>query len=200
MTLLASAPAWLAIVLALLLLAAALEDMWRLEIANILSGGVAIAAFVAVAIDGPIIGLWQNLLLFAAVLAVGTLLFARGVMGGGDIKLLAAGALWFDLSQGWKMLVAVALAIPAGAQLTSDMGGEMGAPGTSIAPKDLVRLSGSVQQRSGDEVRGTVSATIAPGWHINSAKPLDGFVIPTKLSFDPATAQLVSAEYPPRTA
>lgn len=110
MTLLASAPAWLAIVLALLLLAAALEDMWRLEITNILSGGVAIAAFVAVAIDGPIIGLWQNLLLFAAVLAVGTMLFARGVMGGGDIKLLAASALWFDLSQGWKMLVAVALA------------------------------------------------------------------------------------------
>ncbi len=110
MTLLASAPTWLAIVLALLLLAAALEDMWRLEITNILSGGVAIAAFVAVAIDGPIIGLWQNLLLFAAVLAVGTMLFARGVMGGGDIKLLAASALWFDLSQGWKMLVAVALA------------------------------------------------------------------------------------------
>ena len=89
-------------------------------------------------------------------------------------------------------LVAVALAIPAGAQLTS----EMGAPGTSIAPKDLVRLSGSVQKRSGEEVQGTVSATIAPGWHINSAKPLDGFVIPTKLSFDPATAHLVSAEYP----
>ena len=92
-------------------------------------------------------------------------------------------------------LVAVALAVPAGAQLTS----EMGSSGTSIAPKDLVRLSGSVQQRSGDEVRGTVSATIAPGWHINSAKPLDGFVIPTKLSFDPATAQLVSAEYPQHT-
>ena len=59
---------------------------------------------------GPIVGLWQNLLLFALVLGGGMLLFNRGVMGGGDIKLLAASALWFDLSHGWKMLVAVAIA------------------------------------------------------------------------------------------
>lgn len=110
MTLLASAPMWLAIVLALLFVAAAIEDMWRLEIEDWLSGGVAVAAFVAVALDGPIVGLWQNLLLFALVLGGGMLLFARGAMGGGDIKLLAASALWFDLSQGWKMLVAVAIA------------------------------------------------------------------------------------------
>ena len=110
MTLLASAPAWLALVLALLLIAAAIEDMWRLEIEDWLSGGVAVAAFVAVALDGPIVGLWQNLLLFALVLGGGMLLFNRGVMGGGDIKLLAASALWFDLSHGWKMLVAVAIA------------------------------------------------------------------------------------------
>ncbi|MGI8932146.1 MAG: A24 family peptidase, partial [Sphingomicrobium sp.] len=110
MTLLASAPTWLATILALLFVAAAIEDMWRLEIEDWLSGGVAIAAFVAVAVDGPIVGLWQNLLLFGFVLGGGILLFARGAMGGGDIKLLAASALWFDLSQGWKMLVAVAIA------------------------------------------------------------------------------------------
>ncbi len=110
MTLLASAPAWLAMVLVLLFVTAAIEDMWRLEIENFLSGGVAVAAFVAVAVDGPIVGLWQNLLLFALVLGGGMLLFARGAMGGGDVKLLAASALWFDLSQGSKMLVAVAIA------------------------------------------------------------------------------------------
>ncbi|HEU4497745.1 MAG TPA: peptidase, partial [Sphingomicrobium sp.] len=30
--------------------------------------------------------------------------------GGGDVKLLAACVLWFDLAQGWKMLAAVAIA------------------------------------------------------------------------------------------
>lgn len=109
MTLLTSAPGWLAAILFLLLLIAALQDIWRLEISNWICAAVAVCAFLAVAIGGPIIGLWENLLLFAAVLGIGTLLFARGWMGGGDVKLLAATALWFDLDQGWKMLVAVAI-------------------------------------------------------------------------------------------
>ena len=110
MNLVAGAPPWLAALLMAMLLIAAVEDAWRLRISNLVSAGVAVAAFVAVALAGPIIGLWQNLLLFVAMLAIGTMLFARGVMGGGDIKLLAACALWFDLGSGWKMLVAVAIA------------------------------------------------------------------------------------------
>lgn len=110
MTLLASAPGWLAAFLFLLLMLAALEDLWRLQIEDWLSAGVALGALLAVAVDGPAIGLWQNLLLFALVLGFGTLLFVRGWMGGGDVKLLAACALWFDLGFGGKMLVAVALA------------------------------------------------------------------------------------------
>lgn len=110
MSLLASAPDWLAAFLFLLLLLAALEDLWRLEIADWFSAGVAVAAFLAVAMGGSVGGLWQNLLLFILVLGLGTLLFVRNWMGGGDVKLLAASALWFDLDQGWKMLVAVAIA------------------------------------------------------------------------------------------
>lgn len=110
MTLLASAPGWLATILLLLLLCASLEDLWRLQIEDWLSGGVAAAALVALAVGGLAADLWQNLLLFAIVLGVGTLLFMRGWMGGGDVKLLAACALWFDLDQGWRMLVAVAIA------------------------------------------------------------------------------------------
>jgi prepilin peptidase CpaA len=110
MTLLSSAPAWLTIILFLLLAAAAAEDVWRLQIEDWMSALVALCAFLALAIDGPVGGIWENLLLFAVVLGIGTLLFARGWMGGGDVKLLAACALWFDLSQGWKMLVAVAVA------------------------------------------------------------------------------------------
>lgn len=110
MSLLASAPSWLTAVLFLLLILAAIEDLWRLQIEDWLSAGVAIGAFLAVAISGPATDLWQNMLLFALMLGVGTLLFARGWMGGGDVKLLAACTLWFDFDQGWKMLVAVALA------------------------------------------------------------------------------------------
>ena len=110
MNLLASAPAWLAVILYVLLVIAALEDGWRMRIGNLTSGAIAIGAFVAIALDGPIVGLWQNLLLFVGVLAIGTVFFSRSWMGGGDVKLLAAGGLWCDFSTGWKMLVAVALA------------------------------------------------------------------------------------------
>lgn len=110
MTLLASAPYWLAIWLLILLLLAAVEDGWRLEISDWISGAIAVSAFLAVAIDGPVADLWENVLLFVAVLAIGTFMFGRGWMGGGDIKLLAASALWFDLSSGWKLLVAIAIA------------------------------------------------------------------------------------------
>lgn len=110
MILLATAPVWLAALLFLFLTLAALEDLWRLEINDWLCGAVAAAAFLALAINGPAGELWQNLLLFALVLGFGTLLFVRGWMGGGDVKLLAACSLWFDLGHGWKMLVAVAIA------------------------------------------------------------------------------------------
>lgn len=110
MNLLTSAPEWLILILYGLLLIAALEDAWRLRISNVTSGAVAICAFVAIALDGPIVGLWQNLLLFVAMLAIGTLLFARKLMGGGDIKLLAAAGLWCDFSTGWKALTAIAIA------------------------------------------------------------------------------------------
>jgi len=110
MTLLASAPGWLTAILFLLLLLASLEDLWRLQIEDWLSAGIALGAFLALAVGGSTAGVWQNLLLFALVLGIGTLLFVRGWMGGGDVKLLAACALWFDLAQGWQMLVAVAIA------------------------------------------------------------------------------------------
>jgi len=110
MTLLASAPGWLAAILFLFLLLAAIEDLWRLQINDWVCGLIAAGAFLAVAIEGPVGDLWENLLLFSLVLGLGTMLFVRGWMGGGDVKLLAASALWFDLAQGWKMLVAVAIA------------------------------------------------------------------------------------------
>jgi thioredoxin:protein disulfide reductase len=76
---------------------------------------------------------------------------------------------------------------------------QLSLPGASglIPDSELIKLSGAVTQRSGDDVRGTVTAAIANGWHINSVKPLDDFVIPSELKFDPATAELLHADFPP---
>jgi thiol:disulfide interchange protein DsbD len=85
------------------------------------------------------------------------------------------------------------LATPAFAQLS------LGGATSAIPGQDLVKLTGSVNQKDGAVVHGAVTATILNGWHINSNKPLDDFVIPSALSFDAATADLVSADYPPHT-
>ena len=69
-----------------------------------------ISAVVAAILAGPELRLWQNLVVFLALLAVGTPMFAAGKLGGGDVKLLASAGLWFDLAGALWMLVAVALA------------------------------------------------------------------------------------------
>jgi thiol:disulfide interchange protein DsbD len=70
------------------------------------------------------------------------------------------------------------------------------APGASTPAAQQITLTGSINSRTGDDVRGVAVATIAEGWHVNSNKPLDEFVIPTVLTLDPSTADLVSAQYP----
>lgn len=87
------------------------------------------------------------------------------------------------------VVLALFLCAPAVmAQFGTDLGGGVSAP--------EIKLDGSVQKRSGEAVEGTLVATIPPTWHINSAKPLDEFAIPTVITLDPATAELVSAQYP----
>lgn len=109
MNLAAEAPQWLALLLTLLLVGAAAEDAVRLRISNVtvllVIGGAIAAAIVA----GPEFRLWQNLAVFAGVLAAGTPLFAAGKLGGGDVKLFAAAGLWFDLLGAAGLLLAVAL-------------------------------------------------------------------------------------------
>lgn len=67
--------------------------------------------------------------------------------------------------------------------------------GDQVVPP-AIKLSGSFSKTSGDQATGVATVTIPAPWHINSAKPLDSFAIPTVLSFDPATAELVDAKYP----
>ena len=104
------APEWLYFLLLACLAAAAVEDAARLRISNVTSAAVALLAIASILIAGPDWGLWQNLMIFAAILAIGTAAFAKGMLGGGDVKLLAAVGLWAPLKLALPLLGAIFLA------------------------------------------------------------------------------------------
>ena len=104
------APQWLALVFAFLLVAAAIEDAVRLRISNIIVVLVLLGALVTAFILGIELRMWQNVALLVAALAIGTPLFGRGILGGGDVKLMAATFAWFNLSGAPNLLLAIALA------------------------------------------------------------------------------------------
>lgn len=110
MNLAAEAPLWLALIFSILLIAAAVQDAVQLRISNVTVLLVLAGAAVAAILAGPELRLWQNVAVFIALLAVGTPMFAAGKLGGGDVKLLAASGLWFDLAGALRMLIAVAIA------------------------------------------------------------------------------------------
>ncbi len=94
-----------------ILLLAALSDARRFRIPNIyplcLLALAVIAWFAGFPFSGP---LWSHLLHFTAALGVGMLMFHFGWFGGGDVKLYAAAALWFDFSEGLMLLLVTSLA------------------------------------------------------------------------------------------
>ena len=71
---------------------------------------VLVAAIVAMALHGFPFALWQNLVVFLALLVLGTLVFATGKVGGGDVKLLACLGLWVDLSAAPWLVASIFLA------------------------------------------------------------------------------------------
>lgn len=90
------------------------------------------------------------------------------------------------------LLLSIATALSASGQISAS-------GGANIPSGPLVQLAGSVSSVEGDELHGKLTATILGGWHINSNKPLTEFSIPTTLTLDPATAELVKADFPPHT-
>jgi prepilin peptidase CpaA len=110
MNLLILSPVWLAWVFVALMTAAALQDAVQLRISNLICLGVVVGALTAMWLAGPDIGLWQNFAVLAGLLVIGTPIFAAGKMGGGDVKLLAAAGLWFDLQGALVMLIWVLIA------------------------------------------------------------------------------------------
>ena len=81
-----------------LMLWAAFNDVRAFKIPNWIPGliivsWVAAAPFMSIGLAG----LGLHLAVFAGVLSIGMALWSQGFLGGGDVKLIAAGALWF----GW---------------------------------------------------------------------------------------------------
>ena len=110
MNLAALAPDWLFWLLLACLAAAAIEDVVRLRISNITCGAIALLAIASVVLSGPEWSVWQNLLVFSAIVALGTAAFGAGYVGGGDVKLLAAVGLWAPLKVAVPLLLSIFLA------------------------------------------------------------------------------------------
>ena len=95
--------------LALCLILAAVEDAWRYRISNSLSLSI-VALFVAIAaLQGLRVDWLDHLAGAGLVFAIGVPMFARGWLGGGDVKLLTAVALWCGLGDLPRLLLLMSL-------------------------------------------------------------------------------------------
>lgn len=94
--------------------AAAATDIADRRIPNWIAAGVAVGGLARLAIElavgtGPS-GAGADLALALAVFAAGVFLFRFGLFGGGDVKLMAAAALWLGAASVGSFLFATALA------------------------------------------------------------------------------------------
>ena len=99
-------------VLSILLVVAAVIDVRTFTISNWLNAAVALLAplyWLSVGLD-PWPGMAIQLALGVGVFALFALAFATGMMGGGDVKLAAALALWFPPGATLKFLVLMSIA------------------------------------------------------------------------------------------
>ena len=101
---------WIAIfAVTVTFVAAAITDATTYLIPHRYPSAVALS-FVFYAIGKPAPVWYCGAAVAAAMLAIGVVLFDRGVLGGGDVKLLAAGALWSGVDQLPLMLLVTSLA------------------------------------------------------------------------------------------
>jgi len=107
--------AWLALALAGPL--AALGGLWdlrRMRIPNWLNAALALLFVPVAAATLPLEAALWRLGIATAVLLVGYALFAAGRMGGGDVKMLAAAALWIPPAQAGAAMFLLSVALLAG--------------------------------------------------------------------------------------
>jgi prepilin peptidase CpaA len=97
------------IALCLLLMLAAVVDIWKLRIPNLFPIAILLLFPLWVYHAGWTPTLWQNAVLMLVTFFGGALIFSRGWLGGGDVKLLAATALWFDFKGAAALFLFVAI-------------------------------------------------------------------------------------------
>jgi len=86
-----------------------------------------------------------------------------------------------------KGLAVALLAVLAGSAAAQSFGGFQAA---SIAPPELITIS------PGQDATVPLTIRIRPGYHINSHKPSEDYLIATKLTWDGNPLQLKAVEYP----
>ncbi len=92
----------------LLALAAAM-DVWKLRISNFFPAAIILLFQGWMYSCGWNASLWQNAVVFFATFFGGLFLFSRGWLGGGDVKLLTAIAMWFDFTGAGALYLFVAM-------------------------------------------------------------------------------------------
>lgn len=124
-----------------LMIAAAVGDFRRLVIPNWLVLALCALWLPHIAATGAVslATIPASVFAAAAVLAAGALLFARGLIGGGDVKLLAAASLWAGPSGVMRLLLmtalcggALALAFLAALDRLSGAGRRIPQPGAAM--------------------------------------------------------------------
>lgn len=162
--------------LATALLVAAYTDIRRREIDNTLNAAVALAApiwWMAAGLGWEAIAIQLGLTLVTFVIACG--LFVAGQMGGGDVKLLTALALWFVPPNFLQLVVMMAILGGAGS--------------VAMAAFNMRRVPG-------EGLRNTLAALAATGW-VGCAAAIVFAVVTKRPLFDEAALQTLQENLPP---
>ena len=129
---------------ALCLALAAVEDAWRLRISNVFSL-LLVALFVAAAAAQGFTIDWLSQVGAATLVFVGGLfMFARGWLGGGDVKLWTAIALWMGFDRLGPFMLAVVGAGGALAILLVTVRRTLPVPADGESRTPLLRRSGPI--------------------------------------------------------
>ena len=96
--------------LPLFLVAAAVSDLRRRRIPNYLSGGMALVGLVLCLTGVGVVNTWSALMAGTIAMLVGLLLQVLRLVGGGDVKLFAALALWIGPKGSVDAVLATAIA------------------------------------------------------------------------------------------
>lgn len=97
-------------VFGVVVIAAAVQDILSRRISNLFPLAIIVLFLVTATLAGWPIGVWGNILSFLLIFMTGALLFRYGVLGGGDVKLWSAVALWFNPSQLPLLILSISLA------------------------------------------------------------------------------------------